>query len=203
MEETLDNILNKSEELFFKVGIKSITMDDISRELGISKKTLYLYVSNKADLVDKVMNRYIAKEAAFMEKLNLNDLNAIDVIIEIVKHVHVALSNLPLSAIYDLQKYYPKSWAKFTEFKNKFIYSTMQNIIAKGKKENLFRKEIKENLVARFYVMIIEGTLNPTNFSGSPYSFKETYIEYIIYHLRGLVSDEGTHYLKNINLNNE
>ncbi|MCB0509746.1 MAG: TetR/AcrR family transcriptional regulator, partial [Bacteroidetes bacterium] len=55
-------ILSKAEELFFKLGVKSITMDDISRELGISKKTLYLYVDNKADLVNKTLLRHFEKE---------------------------------------------------------------------------------------------------------------------------------------------
>lgn len=201
--ENLTKILDKSEELFFRVGIKSVTMDDIARELGMSKKTLYLFVDNKKDLVEKVMKRYIAKEALFFQNIGDYKLNAIDIIVEIIKHVHQALSNLPLSAIYDLQKYYPKSWSLFTGFKNEFIFKSMESIIRQGKEEGLFRENVKESLIASFYVLAIEGTLNPLNFPNNVFNFKETYTEYITYHLHGLASENGLQYLKKIKLNNE
>lgn len=201
--DNLTKILDKSEELFFRVGIKSITMDDIARELGMSKKTVYLFVDNKKDLVEKVMKRYIEKEASFFQTIDTQKLNAIDIIVEIIKHVHKSLGNLPLSAIYDLQKYYPKSWSMFNGFKKEFIFKTMESIIRKGKEEGLFRANIKETLIANFYVLAIEDTLNPSNFPENKYNFKDTYFEYIIYHLHGLASEEGLQYLKKINLNNE
>lgn len=201
--DQLSKILDKAEELFFRVGIKSITMDDIARELGMSKKTVYLSVDNKKDLVEKVMQRFIEKEACFVQEIELEKMNAIDIIVEIIKHVHKSLGNLPTSAIYDLQKYYPKSWKLFNGFKNKFIFETMELIIKKGKDEALFRANINEKLIAKFYLISIEGTLNPVNFPSNEFNFKETYLEYIVYHLHGLVSDEGKKYLKTINLNNE
>ncbi|MGB1019137.1 MAG: hypothetical protein ACPGVH_08695, partial [Chitinophagales bacterium] len=113
------------------------------------------------------------------------------------------ISNLPHSAIYDLQKYYPKSWKLFIDFKNQFVFNTMVNIIQKGKIEGLFRKTINERLIAKFYVIAVDGTLNPVNFKDENISFKDIYLEYIIYHLHGLVSTEGKKYLKTIKLNNE
>ena len=197
----LNNILEKSRELFFRLGIKSVTMDDISRELGISKKTLYKFVNNKSDLVLKTMQQHLDKEQAFINKLKDTELNAIDTIVEIIKHVVRTMHNLPLSAMYDMQKYYPKSWSLFDDFKNCSIIETMQDILIKGKKEKLFRKEINEDLLSKFYLISLEGMMNPFNFSKDKnYSFKEIYLEYIIYHLHGIVSDKGHEYLKTIKL---
>lgn len=201
--EQLSKILNKAEELFFRVGIKSITMDDIARELGMSKKTVYLSVDNKKDLVEKVMQRYIEKETSFFQDMPVSQMNAIDIIVEIIKHVHQSLGNVPLSAIHDLQKYYPKSWKIFSGFKTKYIYESMEAIIKKGKEEKIFRANINEKLIAKFYLISIEASLNPINFPSNEFNFKETYIEYVIYHLHGLVSDEGKKYLKTIKLNHE
>lgn len=201
--EQLSKILDKSEELFFRVGIKSITMDDIASELGMSKKTLYLSVENKKDLVEKVMKRYIEKEIEFQRNIEPTKLNAIDIIVEIMKHVHKSLGNLPHSAIYDLQKYYPKSWKLFTAFKNDYVFKSMESIIKKGKAEGLFRQDINETLIAQFYAISIEGTLNPNSFPNNTFNFKKVYIEYITYHLHGLVSENGLQYLKKIKLNNE
>lgn len=197
--EQYDKILLKSRELFFQIGIKSVTMDDISRELGISKKTLYKFVANKSDLVFKSMQQHIEEEQAFIDELKTIDLNAIDIIVEIIKHVVKTLSNLPLSAMYDMQKHYPKSWALFEDFKNCSIIETMESILKKGKKEGLFRKEIKQDLISKFYMIFLEGIMNPFNFkTDKNYTFKDVYLEYIIYHLHGIVSDEGHEYLKTI-----
>ena len=54
--------LKRTEELFLRYGIKSITMDDVARELGISKKTLYQFVDNKNDLVCKVLEYHVQEE---------------------------------------------------------------------------------------------------------------------------------------------
>jgi AcrR family transcriptional regulator len=198
---TEQKILEKTKELFFRLGIKSVTMDDIAQELGMSKKTLYKYVDNKSDLVYKVLQNHLLAEEEFIEQLEKLDVNGIDLIVEIIKHVIKSMSNMSLSAIYDLQKYYPESWVLLEDFKSCSILETMENILKKGKKEGLFRKEIKEALVSKFYMISIEGIMNPFNFTAyRKYDFKEIYLEYIIYHLHGIVSDEGHEYLKTIKL---
>ena len=59
MNEELKNIMLKVRDLYRKYGIKSITMDDVARELGISKKTLYHFVTDKDDLVGKFIDNEI------------------------------------------------------------------------------------------------------------------------------------------------
>ncbi len=59
----LNEILSKAFELYYKYAIKSVTMDDVARELGISKKTLYQYVSNKTELVEKVIRSEMERAA--------------------------------------------------------------------------------------------------------------------------------------------
>lgn len=198
---TEQKILQKTQQLFFRLGIKSVTMDDIAHELGMSKKTLYKFVDNKSDLVYKVLQNHLKEEQEFIETLENLQVNAIDVIVEIIKHVINSLSNMPLSTLYDLQKYYPKSWSLVEDFKSCAIVETMENILKKGKKENLFRKEIKEDLISKFYMISIEGIMNPFNFTAyKNYDFKDIYLEYIVYHLHGIVSDKGHEYLKTIKL---
>lgn len=198
---TEQKILKKTQQLFFRLGIKSVTMDDIAQELGMSKKTLYKYVDNKSDLVYKVLQNHLLVEEKFIETLENSKLNGIDTIVEIIKNVIKSMSNMPLAAIYDLQKYYPESWALLEEFKSCSIVDTMENILKKGKKEGLFRTEIKEDILSKFYMISVEGILDPFNFTAhKKYDFKEIYLEYIIYHLHGIVSDEGHEYLKTIKL---
>ena len=64
MNEDLKNILLKVRELYMKYGIKSITMDDVASEIGISKKTLYQFVTDKDELVGKFIDHEISLQAA-------------------------------------------------------------------------------------------------------------------------------------------
>ena len=67
MNEELKNIAKKVNQLFTRYGIKSVTMDDISRELGISKKTLYQHVKDKTELVELIVdNEFEEKESLFL-----------------------------------------------------------------------------------------------------------------------------------------
>jgi len=147
------------------------------------------------------MRQHLEAEQIFIDALRTSDLNAIDRIVEIIKHVIKSMNNMPMSALYDMQKYYPKSWAMFDKFKEQVIFSTMKNILIKGKKEGLFRMEMKEELISNFYMITVEGMMNPFNFqTGNNYDFKDIYLEYIVYHLHGIVSDKGHEYLKTIKL---
>ena len=73
-----EKLLDKSESLFFRYGIRSVAMDDLARELGVSKKTLYQAVANKEELVREIFARRSAEEAAYVAQLRSDADNAID-----------------------------------------------------------------------------------------------------------------------------
>ena len=64
--EPQEKILKSSLELFFKYGIKRVTMDDIAKELGMSKKTIYQFYKEKAIL--KIGERMKLIEGKFSKK---------------------------------------------------------------------------------------------------------------------------------------
>jgi AcrR family transcriptional regulator len=76
--ELKESILLKTENLFLKFGIKSVTMDDIARELGISKKTLYQFFENKTDLLQQMTGQHIAKEVEAMTAIQAKSKNALE-----------------------------------------------------------------------------------------------------------------------------
>lgn len=193
-------ILTKAEELFFRLGVKSITMDDLSRELGISKKTLYLFVDNKADLVNKTLIRHFEKEKKDTISLTEASQNAIDEIIRIAEHSLRRFRSMHPSSIYDIKKYYPKAWDIIEQYKMEFIYKHIKENLARGKREKLYRENINEDIISRIYLQIIDFIVNPHNFPATDYNFIDLYKEFISYHLQGIVTAAGYEYLKDIQL---
>lgn len=104
------NLLHKSREMFMRSGVKSMTMDDIARELGMSKKTIYQFVGNKAELVNKVLNEYLSEERKQVETILSKSANAVDGMINMVEYLLNVLHDFNPASLNDLQKYYPEAW---------------------------------------------------------------------------------------------
>ena len=100
MEEKIENILQQVSDLYLKYGIKSVTMDDVARELGISKKTLYECVKDKNDLVSKFLEFYMRKIRSVFEADKNTERNAIDHLLDISKIMMGFLKDLTPSVHY-------------------------------------------------------------------------------------------------------
>ena len=192
----LKELLTKAEELFLSYGIKSVTMDDFASRLGMSKKTLYQFVSDKGDLVKKTMKNHIEAEKRAIQEISRQHENAIDEIFEIGRHVLVHLSKMNPSAMYDLQKYHPDGWKLFVEYKNTFIYSCILGNIDKGIRQGLYRDDFNPDIVAKFYAARTEIVVSQEVFPFPKYTVMDVYAEYLKYHIRAIASEKGLKYLE-------
>lgn len=193
-------ILLKAKELFFKIGVKSITMDDLSKELGISKKTLYNFVENKSDLVNKTLILHFQEEKELTLEMIYHSKNAIDEVISMAKHGLKQFRNMHPSSIYDIKKYYPKAWNIIEQYKSDFIYNCIKQNLSKGKLEGFYRTDLNGDVIAKLYINSIDFIVNPHNFPATEYNFPDLYKEFIAYHIEGIVSEKGSQYLKDTQL---
>src|SRR6218665_3461504 len=104
-----EQILSKSSELFIRYGLKSLTMDDVARELGVSKKTIYQYSENKADLIQKCMQFHIAREVCDLDLVENKAANAIDETFLMIEYIMNHIRGVNSSTIFEMQKYFPKA----------------------------------------------------------------------------------------------
>jgi len=189
-------LIEKARELYYKYGIKSITMDDVARELGISKKTLYQFVENKTDLVEKVLDFEIEKRTGEFKKLDENKLNAIEELFEVNRHINHVLERHNPSMHYDLRKYYPDVFKRLQESKqNRMLKSLIKNL-EKGKKEGLYRKEIDNEIIARIQVSRAENVIENSCVSIRDYISRKFFSELFIYHIRGIANSKGIKFLE-------
>jgi len=205
MDEKMQQIIIKAGEVFMRYGIKSVNMDDIARELKMSKKTLYKYVSDKLDLVVKVMHTHCVFEELAIKAIIEESKNAIDEMVEINKHVSDHLNAIHPSIHYDLEKYYPEAWALFHEHENTFVLSCIKDNLHRGVEEGLYRDNLNVDIMAKIYVAKIDIVFDHTVFSPREYKFVEVLNEMLRYHIRGIASEKGVKYLKekvNTNGNN-
>lgn len=205
MEDTLLKIVNCAFDLFTKYGIRSITMDDISSKLGISKKTLYQCIPNKADLVKKIIESHIESDYKIVEEIKSKPKNAIEEMVAIGKYVYKQLKLLNITTLYDLKKHYLNSWELLENHKNNFVYTVIAQNIENGIKEGLYRKDINISIAAHFYITKSQILSEDTFFEAHNLTPADIYFELLKHHLYGIASKKGLEYLeKNIeNIKNQ
>lgn len=196
MDTTKQWILSKSKDLFMRYGLKSVTMDDLARQLGISKKTLYQYIQNKADLVAQVIALQTEEEVTAIADIQAKAQNALEEMLNIAKYVVQMLRSVSPTAMYDLQKYYRKSWKEVEDLHRKYIYEVIKNNLEKGIQQGIYRKELNVDIVAKFYVgkslLVVDEDFFPLKEYGKDILFKE----FFQYHIHGIASPKGLELLE-------
>lgn len=194
--EKLNDILVKVAVLFRKYGIKSITMDDIAREIGISKKTLYQFVTDKNDLVNKVIDDELSRTKECFELVWKKENNAISELLEVNKFMLEMLKRNSPSFEYDLKKHYPEVFQKIIQARRKGMYESVLANLKKGKAEGFYREELNEEVITKLQVSRLENMYSDVIFSIEDYSVANIFIEIFIYHIRGIANERGIKYLE-------
>lgn len=196
MEEKLKNIVSGAMSLFNKYSIRSVSMDDIARELGISKKTLYQHVSNKTNLIEKILeleNEYVT---GMVDEILNKDLNAIDRLLEVSKELSEHHKKTNPSIKFDLIKYYPETHKKHSEKWEKSALNYITNNMKQGIKEGLFRKDLDIGLTANMYIKKIEDITDPDFFTEGDFSFSKIFNVMFENHIRGISNEKGIKYFE-------
>ncbi|MFM1875296.1 MAG: hypothetical protein RL266_1033 [Bacteroidota bacterium] len=197
MEEKAQNIVAQVIVLFTQYGVKSLTMDDIARHLGISKKTLYQVVADKAELVERAIQLYIDQDVCELEQMHLQSPNAIEEMFMIAHRVSDHLQKMHPSILFDLEKYYPKAFHIYQEYKLKNIMGCLARNMEVGISQGFYRDNLNIPIVAGIYVGRMDVIFDQKLFPASKYNIKDVYFEAIRYHIRGIASEQGMEYLKN------
>ncbi|TVQ11292.1 MAG: TetR/AcrR family transcriptional regulator [Bacteroidetes bacterium] len=193
----MQDIIQKISEIYFRYGIKSITMDDLARDLGVSKKTLYLHFKDKKDVVSKVIHHLInSQKCGISEALNQPNTNAIDKLMMMTHFFAEHLKNSNASLTYDLQKYYPDVWDEVIEFKREEVYKHIIDNIHEGIREGIYRDDMNYEIIARAYVSRMEMYQTDLWQPLNKFPLPEVFRTLFIYHIRGIANDKGLEHLE-------
>ncbi|MGN8068687.1 TetR/AcrR family transcriptional regulator [Mucilaginibacter sp. SG564] len=155
-----ERILRGSLELFLRAGIKSITMDDIARHIGMSKKTIYQFFKDKNELVTAVLKAQLKEDEEQINDIIGKSNDVIEAMINMMKCSEEIFAEMNPTAVHDMQKYHPEAWAEFQKFKAEVLISTLEELLTKGMKQGYIRQDIDVKIMARMRVSQIELGFN-------------------------------------------
>ena len=187
----LERILQGSEDLFLRAGIKSITMDDIAKHLGMSKKTIYQFFKDKNDLVTASLKRRLIEDEKMIRDIISKSENVIEEMINMMKCSEEVLSKINPTVIHDMQKYHPESWADFQKFKAEVLISTMEDLLTKGMKQGYIRTDIDVRVIARMRVNQVELGFNTDIFPIGEFSAWKVQMQFLEHFNYGVCTLNG------------
>lgn len=192
-----ERILDKAQELFFRYGVKSVTMDDIARELGISKKTIYQHFEDKNAIVYAGVEHHFECDREIAERMQAEAPDPIAEVVMTSEMMRQTMAGMNPTAIFDIKKYYPQAWDLFSKYKKDFILDIVKKNLIKGVEMGLYRANINVEVIARFRLEQVEMGLDPYLFPLAQFNPLDTQLELLDHFLRGIITLEGLNLYEN------
>jgi len=191
MDEKHKYFFDKVFELYNKFGIKSVTMDDVSRELGISKKTLYECVADKSELVKHVMQMVFRFHGEKLAEISNSGYNAIEELLKVNEYMTHMVKELNQTLLYDLRKYYPEFFNEMMEIQHLKMHEAIRLNLLKGQKEGLYRKEMNLDIISGLHMSRLEYRFAHDSSILDDFDSTVVMQEILTYHLHGIASEKG------------
>lgn len=197
MDEKLLHICRSSLQLFLENGVKSTSMDDISKYLKMSKKTLYQYVDNKEDLLIKVLNAIREKHQDAENESFKAGRNAIEVLFHVSQKIYEFQIKVKNPFRFDLEKYYPYLWNDFQIMMRDKAQSYFKENLLQGIEEGLYRKDIDIDLVSTLYMAKIDGVHQDFARNPEKFTYRQLFEALFEHQIRAIATGEGLEFLEN------
>jgi AcrR family transcriptional regulator len=190
--EVKEYIIEESDKLFCQYGFKSVTMDDIAKHLGMSKKTIYQHFSDKDELVNILIKAKLENQNCTMDFCATSAENAVHEIFFAITNIHELLSSMNPKLFYDLQKYHPKAWLYFKEFKENNLGKCIYANLERGINEGLYRDEINKDILTQMRLDQVDLLFNQhDHYTKNKYNIAQVMAEITEHFLYGVCNPKG------------
>jgi len=191
--DTRDKIIFGCVDMFQKFGVKNLTMDEIARGLGMSKKTIYQHFTQKKDILNACVDQHFDKQECQMDSIHLESLRAVEEVFRMMEFVSDQLKKMAGAhrLIHDIQKFYPDSWHRFKVHKESYVIGKIEANLIKGIEEGVYRSEIDVRIIARIRASEMDAMLNPDIFPMFEYNLNHLFEQILLYFLYGICTPKG------------
>jgi AcrR family transcriptional regulator len=189
--ENKERILEKATQLFMSYGIRSITMDEIAAQLGISKKTIYQFFTDKDAMVEAVVNEVMKQNEQDCHGCSLTAENAVHEIFQAMEGIEEMLKTMNPQLIHDLEKHHPVAFKRLKQYKYQFLYTMIMENLERGIQEDLYRKDLNADITSRHRIETAFMPFNQEAFPPNKYPMNQTCQELAILYLHSICNAEG------------
>ncbi len=190
-QEIRNRIRDQAKQLYMKYGIRSVSMDDIAVGLGMSKKTIYQYYTDKDELVDAIVNLDISEIQGDCKECFIHSGDAVEEVFLTMDKMMAHLANMNPTILYDLHKFHFQSFKKFHDHKNLYLLDIIRKNLARGISEGLYRPNLNVDVIARYRLESMMIPFNMELFPPTKNSLVELTMILMEHFIFGLVTPKG------------
>lgn len=184
-------ILEVAIEQFRRYGVRTVTMEDIARLAGVSKKTIYQEFKDKRDLVKETFVSVLEHDRKSMCYAANPDGGVIEHLVKTSRMLRERFAEMNPMMLLEIQRFFPEAWAQFEDFKEQFVMNDLIYIIEKGKDLGYFRPEINSKVLSRLRVNQVISSFDPTYFDMREYTILDIQLEMLDHFLHGIFTEKG------------
>ncbi len=189
--ETKDRILEGAWQLFLTYGIRNVSMDEIAKHIGMSKKTIYQYFSDKDDLVYQLMQIGMNEQTKQMREIAESSENVIEELHRIMVKTKEMFSQMNPLLLFELRKYHPKAWEVFNQCKDGEMKDHIVQTLRKGINQGVFRSNIDVEILARMRMEVVQLVFDAKVFPPTQFNFWEVNEQLFEHFLYGIITLKG------------
>ncbi|MFD0939753.1 TetR/AcrR family transcriptional regulator [Pedobacter boryungensis] len=190
--EVKEYIIAEADKLFCQYGFKSVTMDDIAKHLGMSKKTIYQHFRDKDELVNILIEDKLANQDCANNQFVDKAKDAVHEIFFSLSSMHELLGNMNPKLFYDLQKYHPKAWLYFKNFKEKSMSNAILKNLERGIAEGIYREDLNKEILTQLRLDHVELIFSQhDHYTKGKYTIAQVMIEITEHFLYGICNQKG------------
>ncbi|MBD8491329.1 TetR/AcrR family transcriptional regulator [Echinicola sp. CAU 1574] len=161
-QEVEVKIMEAANELFFRKGFKNTTMDDISKKLGMSKKTVYQYFPGKLELLEASFNLLKTRLGLKVETILQNEeLTFLMKLKSMLSAIAKDLAHINPDLLEDLREHVPAVWAALEDYIRTSAYLRFQRLIQDGIDQGLVSDHVDKSMVVILYASAIQNLIDP------------------------------------------
>ncbi len=196
LQHLKEQIISTAAELFITLGFKSVTMDDIAQNMGISKKTIYANFPTKRKLIEATTLHVLENITHGIQDIRNKNYNPIEELFKIKQFTTTYLKDEKSSPQFQLEKYYPQIYKDVQLNHLDLIHCSIEENLKRGIENGYYREGIPLNFISKIYFVGVTGLKDPNLFPDGSLGMHNLYEQFLEYHLRAIVTEKGLIKLK-------
>ena len=155
-------IVDAARAHFFSHGFRSVTMDDLADELGISKKTLYAHFPGKIDLLEAVLaDKFASVEAKLKEVAHAHPHNFPEALQGLLANTQRELDEIKPPFVRDMRQKAPHVFKTVERRRAALIERYFGKLFVEGQRTGMVRKDVPARLMIEILLAMVQAIMNP------------------------------------------
>ncbi len=198
MDEQRERILQETEIRIKRYGYKGLNLDELARELGVSKKTLYQHFGDKKSLATESVKQMLHREECIFNDIYELRKSTLNMMLSISQHIRKMIRGINPVAFQEMKRFLPEAWEMFVQHRESHMHDMLVECLKRGVQEGVFRDDFDIEVIVKMRMHQIEMAFDPEIFPQERFEPGHVQQEFFIHFFNGIATTKGVEQFKTL-----